>query len=244
MNILDERPDHIIDLAQTTDDALLAGLRQMELPDPDSDVVPPLIELRSFEGLHAACMRWTVPVRVRATGNWGDYAFAHCCGPDVYLHGNVGHGVAEGMAGGIVRVTGHAGCGAGTAMTGGTLAIYGSAGPRCGAAMRGGSLFVRGDVGADTGAGALGGTIVVGGDAGRDLGDALNNVTVFLRGKAQSLAPGVTEAPLRKREQVRLGLLLMNASILGKASEFRRIIPIAKLRAEEESQGEIRPNWR
>ncbi|EKK03501.1 tungsten formylmethanofuran dehydrogenase, subunit C-like protein [Rhodopirellula baltica SH28] len=84
----------------------------------------------------------------------------------------------------------------------------------------------------------------MGGDAGKRLGDGLNNVTVFLRGKAKSLAPGVIEAPLRKREEVRLGLLLMGASIRGSASEFRRIIPKARLDAEEAGAGEIRPNWR
>jgi formylmethanofuran dehydrogenase subunit C len=129
-------------------------------------------------------------------------------------------------------------------MTGGTLAIYGSAGARCGAGMRGGGIFVKGDVGDETGIGALGGMIVIGGNAGENLGDAMSNVTVFLRGQAKSLAPGVTEAPLRKREQLRLGLLLINASIRGDAKEFRRIVPQAMLDAEEASRGELNPNWR
>ena len=86
--------------------------------------------------------------------------------------------------------------------------------------------------------------IVIGGDAGENLGDAISNVTIFIRGEAQSLADGVTEAPLRKREQLRLGLLLINASIRGDAKDFRRIVPEAMLRAEQSQRGELKPNWR
>lgn len=111
--------------------------------------------------------------------------------------------------------------------------------PECGVA---GSLY--GATSVTKPASALGGTIVIGGDAGENLGDAMNNVNVFIRGAAKSLAPGVTEAPLRKREQLRLGLLLINASIRGDAKEFRRIVPEALLKAEESKRGEIVPNWR
>jgi formylmethanofuran dehydrogenase subunit C len=160
------------------------------------------------------------------------------------MTGQVGHGVGEGMISGAVRIRGDAGVGAGAAMTGGTLAIYGSAGHRCGAGMRGGGIFVRGSVGDETGVGALGGMIVIGGNAGEELGDAMNNVTVFIRGNAKSLADGVTEAPLRKREQVRLGLLLINASIRGDAKDFRRIVPEAMLQVELSQRGELNPKWR
>ena len=85
---------------------------------------------------------------------------------------------------------------------------------------------------------------VIGGDAGPNLGDAASNVTIFIRGRAESLATGVTEAPLRQREQVRLGLLLINASIRGEAKDFRRIVPQAMLEAEQTKQGELNPNWR
>ena len=134
--------------------------------------------------------------------------------------------------------------GAGAAMTGGTLAIYGTAGDRCGAGMQGGGIFVRGNVGNETGVGALGGIVVIGGDAGKDLGDASGNVTIFIRGTAKSLARGVTEAPLRKREQLRLGLLLINVSIRGDAKHFRQIVPEAMLHEEQSRRGEINPKWR
>ena len=110
--------------------------------------------------------------------------------------------------------------------------------------MRGGGIFVRGDVGDEAGVGALGGMIVIGGDAGHNLGDAMSNAIVFIRGAAGSLAAGVTDAPLRKREQLRLGLLLINASIRGDAKEFRRIVPVAMLEAEANERGELNPNWR
>ncbi|WP_404310031.1 tributyrin esterase [Neorhodopirellula lusitana] len=241
-----------IDLASCGHEDLRAAVHALPVPpvqQKDSSAsgdqqLPPLLELVGLNGQHAACMRLRHPIRIHAEGNLGDFAFACCSGVDVHLEGNVGDGACEGVSGGRVRITGSAGCGLGTAMTGGTVAIYGSAGSRVGAAMRGGSIFVRGDVGEDTGAGALGGTIVVGGNAGPNLGDALNNVTVFLRGSAASLAPGVIEAPLRKREEVRLGLLLMNAAIRGKPADFRRVIPEARWRAEEAGAGEVRPNWR
>ncbi|EMI40525.1 dehydrogenase subunit C-like protein [Rhodopirellula sp. SWK7] len=246
-------PDHTFDLRELHSDELRTAIHAIEVsaPEDKSDSSSssfgeefPLVELSGLSGQKAACMRWSKSVRVRAVGDLGDFAFAWFDGVDVHLEGNVGDGACEGMRRGVVRITGNAGCGLGAAMTGGTLAIYGAAGPRVGAAMRGGSIFVRGDVGDDTGAGALAGTIVVGGDAGANLGDGLNNVTVFLRGNAQSLAPGVIEAPLRKREEVRLGLLLMSASIRGKAADFRRIIPEARWKAEEAGAGEVRPNWR
>ena len=110
--------------------------------------------------------------------------------------------------------------------------------------MRGGGNFVRGEVGDAAGVGALGGMIVIGGDAGHYLGVAMSNATVFIRGAATSLAAGVTDAPLRKREQLRLGLLLINASIRGDAKEFRRIVPVAMLEAEANERGELNPNWR
>jgi methylamine---glutamate N-methyltransferase subunit B len=235
--------DHRFDLTSMTPQTLRDCIHGVPVIE-NEETPPPMIELTGLSGQDGVCSKWNHPVRIRARGDAGNYAFAWCKGIDVHLTGNVGHAVAEGFAAGVIRVTGNAGCAAGLAMNSGVLAIYGDAGPRCGAAMRGGSLFVRGDVGDDTGCYALGGTIVVGGDAGCNLGDSHNNLTLFLRGKAQSLAAGLVEAPLRKREQVKLGLLLMNASIRGSATDFRRIIPLAKLHAEQANQGELHPNWR
>ena len=214
--------------------------------------VPPAPPDQAFRGVavsgaagqHGALMRLDHPVQIEVEGSLGDYAFAFHAQAEVRLSGSAGHGAGEGMRSGAVRIRGNAGAGVGAAMTGGALAVYGSAGARCGAAMRGGEIFVRGDVGDDTGAGALGGTIVIGGNAGENLGDATNNVTVFIRGRAKSLAEGVIEAPLRKREQLRLGLLLIHASIRGNAEEFRRVVPAALLRAEQSRRGEVVPNWR
>ena len=203
-----------------------------------------LVNVVGASGQHSALMRIEHAVRISVDGPLGDYAFAFNAGPDVRITGAVGHGVGDGMSSGVLRVRGDAGHGAGAAMTGGTLAIYGSAGHRCGAGMRGGGIFVRGDVGDEAGVGALGGMIVIGGDAGERLGDAMSNVNIFIRGKAKSLAEGVTEAPLRKREQLRLGLMLINASIRGEATDFRRIVPEAMMLAEEAQRGEVSPNWR
>lgn len=216
----------------------------LEIPAVNVDATWPQVHVAQATGQHNAFMRMHQTVTLHIDGDLGDYAFAHNTNTDIRLSGSAGHGVGEGMRSGSIRIRQNVGIGVGTAMVGGTLAVYGSAGARCGAAMRGGGIFVRGDVGDEAGVGAIGGMIVIGGDAGRNLGDAMNNVTVFIRGKATSLAPGVTEAPLRKREQLRLGLLLINASIRGDSSEFRRIVPVAMLQAEESMRGEINPNWR
>lgn len=214
------------------------------VPIAESDERLTEISIAGVEGQHSALMRLNHPVRLQLEGPLGDYAFAYNAQSDIRLTGSVGQGVGEGMISGAVRIRGDAGVGAGAAMRGGTLAIYGSAGDRCGAGMRGGGIFVRGNVGDETGVGALGGTIVIGGDAGENLGDAMNNVTVFIRGSAQSLAPGVTEAPLRKREELRLGLLLINASIRGDAKDFRRVVPVAMYEAEKSQRGVLNPKWR
>ena len=130
-------------------------------------------------------------------------------------------------------------------MRGGTLAVYGNAGDRLAAAMMGGEVLARGDVGADAGVGAIGGTILIGGNAGPRLGEAEGDLIIFLRGKAESLADGMVEMPLRKRDELRLGLLLINASIRGEAKDFRRVIPERTLDAERQrKRGEVDPNWR
>jgi len=217
-------------------------IRHMEV-DEEAEKLPE-VTIDGVQGQEHAFMRLAHPVQLILDGALGDYAFAFNELTDVQMTGNVGHGVGDGMKSGAVRIRGNAGEGAGCSMSGGTLAIYGSAGDRCGAAMRGGGIFVRGDVGKETGIGALGGTIVIGGNAGFNLGDAASNVTIFIRGEAESLADGVTEAPLRQREQVRLGLLLINASIRGDAKDFRRVVPQAMLEAEQAKPGELNPNWR
>ena len=222
--------------------ALHDAIHQLSVAERDEQLTQ--ITVSGSAGQHSALMRLDHPIRITMEGPLGDYAFAFNSQADIRTTGDVGHGVAEGMVSGAVRIRGDAGVGAGAAMMGGTLAIYGTVGNRCGAAMRSGGIFVRGNVGDEAGVGALGGMIVIGGDAGHNLGDAMSNATVFIRGSAASLAAGVTEAPLRKREQLRLGLLLINASIRGDAKEFRRIVPAAMLEAEASERGELSPNWR
>ncbi len=208
-------------------------------------VLGPLVEITGASGQHSVLMALDRNVRLHVLGPLGHYAFAYNLAADARIDGNVGNGVGEGFRGGSVRVRGDAGTGFGVAMRGGTLAVYGQAGDRLAAAMTGGEIFARGNVGADAGIGAIGGTIVIGGDAGPRLGEPQSNQIIFLRGKAQSLASGMSETPLRKRDELRLGLLLINASIRGVAKEFRRIVPTAQLDAERSRKhGEVDPNWR
>jgi glutamate synthase domain-containing protein 3 len=221
---------------------LVQAIRDVSISEDEEKLTR--VDVLDAEGQHSELMRIDHPVKLRVHGSLGDYAFAFNCQTDIKLFGGVGHGVGEGMRSGAVRVRGNAGHGAGASMTGGTLSIYGSAGDRVGAAMRGGGLFVRGNVGDDVGLGALSGTIVIGGDAGTNLGDPLSDVAVFIRGSVAGLEDGVTEAPLRKKQEVQLGLLLISAGIRGDAAEFRRIVPVAKLEAEQAARGEVVPNWR
>ncbi len=234
--------EHRFSFATMDDAALRSAIQSVDVPDGEGPLTQVLVSDATAQ--HHALMRLNHPVRIQVDGPLGDYAFAFSAEADVRLTGSVGHGVGEGMISGAIRIRGDAGVGAGAAMTGGTLAIYGTAGDRCGAGIRGGNVFVRGNVGDQCGVGGLGGMIVIGGDAGEQLGDAMGNVTVFIRGKAKSLAEDVVEAPLRKREQLRLGLLLINASIRGDAKEFRRIVPEAVLQAEYANRGELNPKWR
>ena len=112
--------------------------------------------------------------------------------------------------------------------------------------MRGGELFVRGNVGPGAAAGSLWGTIVIGGDAEEGLGDSMRGSTIFLKGKVAALGRGVREAPLREREKLRLGLLLINAGIRGEAKDFRRIVSDVTLKGDDAKRpkGELNPSWR
>jgi formylmethanofuran dehydrogenase subunit C len=193
----------------------------------------------------SAFMAWEKSISIVIEGSLADYACAFNRNANFRVEGSVGAGVGEGMVSGAVRVRGDCGVGAGTAMRGGTLAIYGRAGANCGAAMRGGELFVRGDVGPAAAAGALWGTLVIGGDAGPGLGDSMRCTTIFIRGTASALGRGVREAPLREREKLRLGLLLINAGIRGDVKDFRRIVSEVTLQEEvNRPRGEVDPSWR
>lgn len=220
----------------------LASLAEQAVPASAAESRRIRVDL--VDAVHCFLPQLNGPLRLKLIGALGDYALAYCRGCDILIEGHVGNALAEGLQGGVVRVRGNAGRAAGLAMTAGTLAIYGSAAARVGAAMRGGELFVRGDVGDDAGVGMQGGMLVIGGNAGRRLGETGGNATIFLRGKAASLADGMVQRRLRKADELRLGMLLINASIRGAAKEFQRVIP-AWMAAAEQAQrtGEVRPNW-
>lgn len=240
--------DYTLSLAELSDQQLRSRIAAIALSHAASGAAsanPPLVRVEGATGQDSALMAIQSPVRLHVIGPLGDYALSYCSRCDVRIDGNGGNGIGECLGGGSIRFRGNVGHGAGIAMRAGTLAIYGSAGDRFGAAMRGGELFARGDVGTDAGVGMYDGVIVIGGDAGRGLGEPRGDGVVFLRGRAQSLADGMVEVPLRKRDELRLGVLLINASTRGLAKEFRRVIPEARWRWEQaQMTGETRPNWR
>lgn len=249
--VASDQPDGVLQPPQYGPRELAAALAEIESQfaarsDPgDQDVANPLVHVAGAAGQHHALMGIDADVRLEVAGELGDQALAFHRRAFTTVHGNVGHGCGDGMQSGVIRIHGTASEAAGVAMQGGTLAIYGGAGDRLGAGMCGGELFVRGDVGRFAGIGALDGTIVIGGNAGEGLGDAMSGATIFIRGSAASLAPDVVETPLRPREMIRLGLLLINASIRGEAKDFRRVVARDVLEAEQrQPRGEIDPSWR
>lgn len=241
-------PDHVLSMDDMSDQKLRTRIASISLSSSsggNNSDEGPLIQITGATGQTAALMAIGSHVRLHVIGPLGDYSLSYCNRCDVRVDGNGGHGVAECLCGGSIRFRGDVGHGAGVAMAGGTLAIYGSAGDRVGAAMLAGELFVRGDVGDDAGVAMRGGTLVVGGDAGERLGEHRGLGTIYLRGKAASLAESMVEVPLKKRDELRLGVLLINASIRGAAKEFRRVIPERLWRFEQSREtGEVRPNWR
>ncbi len=205
----------------------------------------PLIQIDGARGQAHALMAIRSRVRLYVTGSLGDYSLSFGSRCEIRVDGDCGHGIAECLEGGVIRIRGNVGHGVGVGMRGGTLAVYGHAGDRAGAAMLAGELFVRGDVGSDAGVGMRGGTMVVGGDSGPRLGENRGTGMIFLRGRAHSLAEGMVEVPLRKRDELRVGVLLINAAIRGTPKEFRRVIPeTIYLQEQSKVTGEVRPNWR
>ncbi len=239
-------PDHVFSLAELSLADLQTRLSKLAgaASEFGSSSDLPLVRIESAGGVACFLPQLSGPLRLQVDGSLGDYAFSYCRGCDIRIDGDCGHAVAEGLGGGVIRIRGDAGLAAGLAMSAGTLAVFGSAQGRVGAAMRGGELFVRGDVGDDTGVGMQRGTLVIGGDAGQRLGEPQGEGTIYLRGQAASLATGMVEQKLRKQDELRLGLLLINASTRGSAKEFRRVIPQWRLAEENAKQtGEVRPNW-
>jgi formylmethanofuran dehydrogenase subunit C len=241
-------PDHILSMDDLRDQKLRTRIARISLGSVSGDAgaaESPLIQITGAAGQTAVLMAIRSRVRLHVMGPLGDYSLSYCNRCEVRVDGGGGHGIAECLGGGSIRFRGDVGQGAGVAMAGGTLAIYGSAGDRVGAAMLAGELFVRGDVGDDAGVAMRGGTLVVGGNAGQRLGDHRGLGTIYLRGSAASLADAMVEVPLKKRDELRLGVLLINASIRGAAKEFRRVIPERLWRFEQlRETGEVRPNWR
>ena len=185
-----------------------------------------------------------VPLMVRIDAVAPSHSFFCMTGGEIDLRAGGGDALATGLAGGVVRIRGDVGDAVGAGCTGGTLAVHGRAGHRVGAAMTGGGILIRGNAGDDLGHGGVGGTIVVGGDVGHDLGLDNSGTTIFVLGDVASLAPNIVEAPMRKQAQLRLSVLLMNASVRGKPATFHRYLHRDQWAAERRELGEVSASWR
>ncbi|MEM6691162.1 MAG: tributyrin esterase [Planctomycetota bacterium] len=231
-----------VDLSQIDPSTVASVFREYERKHEDDE--PTTVQVTGFPSLDHLLMRTTADVRLLINQSIGDFAFAYSRTTEFRVHGDAGNALAEALAGGAVRIRGNAGDAVGVSMQSGTVAVYGNAKDRCGALMAGGELFVRGNVGDACGLGMVGGTMVIGGNAGKDLGAGMVSGTIFVRGDVESLGSDVVESPVRSRDQLRLGLLLVNASIRGDASDFRRITHCSILEKEKATRGEINPKWR
>ena len=183
-------------------------------------------------------------VQLQVEGDVGHHAFCHGRSYEARVFGDADDALGESLEGAVIKLRGDAKGFVGAAMTSGTVAVYGSAGDDVGAGMSGGQIFIRGDVGCRCGFASRGGLIVVGGNAGSDLGRDAESVTFYLRGDYDSLADGMVATPLRRGEQLKLAVVLMNSSIRGEVTEFRRIVSRDTLEAERRQRGEVGSSWR
>ena len=188
--------------------------------------------------------RLDADVQLQIEGHVGHHAFCHGRSYEARVFGDADDALGESLEGAVIKLRGDAKGFVGAAMTSGTIAVYGSAGDDVGAGMNGGQIFIRGDVGCRCGFASRGGLIVVGGNAGSDLGREAESVTFYLRGDYDSLADGMVATPLRRGEQLKLAVVLMNSSIRGEVTEFRRVVSRDTLEAERQRRGEIGSSWR
>lgn len=186
-------------------------------------------DVREPRGAHALACGIKSKVRVEIHGHAGYYcAGMHQLG-DVVVHGNVGTGVAENMMSGTVRVKGNASQSAGATSHGGLLVIEGDASARCGISLKGADIVVGGSVGHMTAFMAQSGRLVVCGDAGDALGDSIYEARIYVRGKVASLGADCIEKEMRAEHVEELGVLLAQAGLDYKPSEFRRYGSARKL---------------
>lgn len=235
--------DQTIDAGSFSPDQLMQKIVAQSIAEDDSSDWP-RIALENIDAERPLLPFFDAGVMLRIDSPVPNDSFFYLRRGEVEIRNHVGDSIATGMSSGVVRIRGRAGAGSGVCMSGGTLAIYQSAGVRVGAAMTGGGIFVRGDVGPQCGFASTAGTIIVGGNAGKDLGARSRGAAFFVRGEVESLGPDIVEAPNRKQAQLRLSVLLMNASISGKPTEFKRFIHKDELAAEKASFGEVSPSWR
>jgi methylamine---glutamate N-methyltransferase subunit B len=164
-------------------------------------------------GAHAIACGIDAELEVEIEGHVGYY----CAGMNklatVWVHGNVGTGVAENLMSGRVIVDGSASQSAGATGRGGLLVVRGDASARCGISMKGIDIVVHGSVGHMSAFMAQTGRLVVCGDAGDALGDSIYEARLYVRGSVASLGADCVEKELRDEHAAELRALLDAAGI-------------------------------
>lgn len=148
----------------------------------------------------------------------------------IYIGGNAGDNLGEGMLGGEIRVRGDAGEWVGASMLGGEISVQGSVGHRTGAAlpgqlagmkgglivveagagdrvgerMRGGTIVILGNSGAYVACRMTAGTIIVMGRPGQHIGLGMKRGTLVMGRKLALLPAGFQSAGALKMEFLRL----------------------------------------
>ena len=124
---------------------------------------------------------------------------------------------------GKVHVRGFASTAAGASAHGGLLVIDGDASLRCGISLKGADIVVGGSVGSFSAFMAQAGRIVICGNAEDALGDSLYEAVIYVRGSVRSLGADARYEPMTERDSADVALLLSQAGLAHKPSEFRRI---------------------
>lgn len=127
------------------------------------------------------------PVTIRFEGSTGYYTGGLNDGADIVVERNVGWGLGEAQARGVITVHGSAALGTGASMRGGTIVVHGNCGPRTAAGMKGGTLIVVGSVGYLAGFMTHDGDLIVCGDAGEALGDSMWAGRIYVAGQIRGL---------------------------------------------------------
>ncbi len=154
-------------------------------------------------------------------GSVGPYAFMLSQKGKVEIAENAGLACGHSLHSGSILVRGDCGDYLAAYAVGGLVAVYGKARDFAAFGLSGGEVVVRSRCGNAAGAQMRSGALVLGNGAGDQLGHGMTGGTIFVRGSVAGLGEGVTAAPIKDSDSLRLSLMLARAGLKTKQSEFQ-----------------------